>query len=104
VHLLQQGQDWQPGTFPYTKAVTFIQLLINFLYFLRISKDLAGSPALTTFLSIFPQLNFNMTLSNIAFIMNQTGFDSNFNISYSQGVITMIITTFAYTLLALYLD
>lgn len=87
-----------------SQAVTFIQLIINFLYFLRFSATLTSNQALTIFLSIFPQLNFNITLSNIAFIFDPSQQISNFDIGFRQSVLTFIITTFFYVIFALYLD
>jgi hypothetical protein len=65
---------------------------------------LAGSKALTFFLSIFPQLNFNMAISNIAFIVDPNLVAYNFVMPYEQGVITLIVSALVWTLLALYLD
>ena len=47
---------------------------------------------------------FNITLSNIAFIVDPNLISTNFNIGFQQGVITFIITATAYILIALYLD
>jgi hypothetical protein len=86
-----------------SQVVTFIQLIINFLYFLRFSNAVSQSVPLVVLLSIFPQLCFNMTISKIAFINNNLG-GYSFDISYSQGIITMFLTFILYTLIALYLD
>jgi hypothetical protein len=83
--------------------VTFIQLIINFLYFLRFSKALVESQAFTIFITIFPQLNFNLTISNLAFISYSDQFPS-FDISFGQSALTFIVTAIVYCLLALYLD
>jgi ATP-binding cassette subfamily A (ABC1) protein 3 len=86
-----------------SQAVTFIQLIINFLYFLRFSSDVAGSAPLVVLLSLFPQLCFNMTISKIAFI-SRDFVDFSFNITYEQGVVTMFGTFIVFTMIALYLD
>lgn len=82
------------------QAITFIQLIATFLYFLRFSNDLAGSEALTTFLSIFPQMAFNMGVANIAFLFP----DYTFSFTYSRSNITLFLLFIVYTLLALYLE
>ncbi len=86
-----------------SQAVTFIQLIINFLYFLRFSNAVVESQALTIILTIFPQLNFNLTISKLAFISTTDNFPT-FNITFGQSVLTFIITFIFYCLLALYLD
>ena len=45
-----------------------------------------------------------MTISNIAFIVDPTQVAFNFVMPYEQGVITLIVSAFFWTLLALYLD
>ena len=50
-----------------SQAITFIQLITNFLYFLRFASDVGNSKVATTFLGIFPQMSFNMAISSIAF-------------------------------------
>ena len=50
-----------------SQAITFIQLITNFLYFLRFASDVSGSRIASTFLGIFPQMSFNMAISAIAF-------------------------------------
>ncbi len=47
---------------------------------------------------------FNITLSNIAFIVDPNLISINFNIGFEQGVITLLITAVVYILIALYLD
>jgi len=51
-----------------SQAITFIQLITNFLYFFRFSSSLAHNNILVTFFSIFPQMSFNMAVSSIAFV------------------------------------
>lgn len=87
-----------------SQAITFIQLIINFLYFLRFSKDLTDSNAFTIFLSIFPQLCFNITVSNIAFVTDPRMIDYNFKLPFGQGVLTLLISTVVYCVIALYLE
>lgn len=88
-----------------SQAVTFLQLIINFLYYLRLSSSLTESAPFTIFLSIFPQLCFNITVSNIAFIpSNSSNLSNNFNLGFQQGSITFVITSISFILLALYLD
>lgn len=82
------------------QAITFIQLISTFLYFLRFSNDLAGSEALTTVLSIFPQMAFNMGVADIAFLFPQY----TFSFSYSRSNATLLLLFVIYTLLALYLE
>jgi len=55
-----------------SQAITFIQLMINFLYFLRFADAVAKSSTWVTILAIFPQLCFNMTVSRIAFVGNRS--------------------------------
>lgn len=61
------------------------------------------SQAFTIFITIFPQLNFSLAISNLAFISTTDNFP-NFNISFEQSVVTFIATAIFYCLLALYLD
>jgi len=86
-----------------SQAITFIQLIINFLYFLRFSNDVAQSAPLVVLLSIFPQLCFNMTISKIAFLHGSLD-QYSFDITYGQGIATMFVVFIIFTVLALYLD
>jgi hypothetical protein len=97
---LLKGKDWRTGTSFATQAITFIQLITTFLYFLRFSQDLSNNAALISFLSIFPQMTFNMAISKISFIFPGYTFD----FSYSQAIVTLIVITPIYILLALYLE
>jgi ATP-binding cassette, subfamily A (ABC1), member 3 len=82
------------------QAITFIQLISTFLYFLRFSNDLAGNEALTTFLSFFPQMAFNMGVADIAFLMP----DFTFSFTYGRANATLALQFVIYTTLALYLE
>ena len=86
-----------------SQAVTFLQLITNFLYFLRFASDVAGSKVATTLLGLFPQMSFNMAVSVIAF-KNSSLDDFTFNYTYSQSIITLLSSFVVYTLLALYLN
>ena len=86
-----------------SQAITFISLIVNFLYFLRFADAVSHSAPLIMLLSIFPQLCFNMTLSKIAFIDDSLN-SRSFDITYGQGILTMFILFIFYILLALYLD
>lgn len=88
-----------------SQAVTFLQLILNFLYFLGFSSAITDSAPLTILLSIFPQLCFNATLSNIAFIPSSSSpVGGRFDLGFQQGSITFLITSLAFILIALYLD
>lgn len=87
-----------------SQGVTFILLIINFLYFLRLSGSLTQSQPFTIFVSIFPQLCFNIAISNIAFLQNPYSISTNFPIGFEQGTLTLLISAVVYLLLALYLD
>ena len=64
---------------------------------------MANSKIAATFLGIFPGMGFNMAVSKIAF--RNSDFDNfEFNFSYSQGIITLLIDFFLFTILALYLN
>ena len=76
--------------------------MTNFLYFLRFSEDAATNSLVVNGLSIFPQMSFNMCLSNIAFL--NPDFPGVFDISYTQANLTLLGTFFGFTLLALYLN
>lgn len=84
------------------QAITFLQLITNFLYYLVFASDVANSKIATTFLGIFPQMSFNMGLSVIAF--KNSSYDFGFNFTYSQAIITLLIDFAVFTLLALYLN
>jgi len=86
-----------------SQAITFLQLISNFLYFLRFASDVATSKIAVIFLGIFPQMSFNMAVTDIAFQRSEYS-AFWFNFSYSQGMITLIASFFAFTLIALYLD
>ena len=86
-----------------SQAITFIQLISSFLYFLRFASDVASSKVWVFLLGIFPQMSFNMALSSIAFQRSEFE-DFAFNFSYSQGIITLTAEFFVFTLIALYLN
>lgn len=88
-----------------SQAITFLQLILNFLYFLRFSTAVTSSSALTLLLSLFPQFCYNVTISNVAFI-NKGGssISNNFDLGFNQGCLTFAVTSVVFVLLALYLD
>lgn len=88
-----------------SQAVTFLQLILNFLYFLKLSSAITESVPLTILFSVFPQFCYNVTLSNIAFLSDGSGgLTNNFDIGFQQGCLTFLITSVAFIVIALYLD
>lgn len=49
----------------------FVQLLLNFLYFLRFSEGFRQNKPLIVLSAIFPQVSFNFGISAIAFKNDQ---------------------------------
>ena len=85
--------------------MTFIQLISTFLYFLRFSKDVNKNFFAVTALSLFPQMSFNMAISNIAFRDDrQFGPEYDFDFSYQRANITMAASFVVFTILAVYLN
>lgn len=84
------------------QAMVFLQLILNFLYFLRFSDDFRQNRTLLLLSSIFPQISFNFGLSKIAFISRFNDFDIDFY--YSDAVTSLGLCAIGYTLLAFYLE
>lgn len=80
--------------------MVFLQLILNFLYFLKFSEDFRNNRTLILLTSLFPQISFNFGISQIAFIDRFFTLDY----SYSDAVSALLITAVAYTLLAFYLE
>lgn len=84
------------------QAMVFIQLILNFLYFLRFSDTFRTSRPLLLLTSIFPQISFNFGITKIAFIDKYLDLDLDY--SYSDAMTFLLLTAVVYTLLAFYLE
>lgn len=79
----------------------FIQLLINFLYFIRFFEDFSHNRALILLSSIFPTLSFTFGFSQIAFIGH---INIDFLFTYEDAIIALSLSSVIYLVLAIYLE
>lgn len=83
------------------QAMIFVQILLNFLYFLRFSDSFTSNRVLIILSSIFPQLAFNFGITTFAFS------DSKFpslDFSYSDSIFMLAVTAVGYFFLSIYLE
>ncbi len=84
-----------------SQGMTFFQVIISCLYFLRFVNVINDGNIYLMLLSIFPQNAFNFGVTSIAF---QEKDIRAANFSYNDGLVMLGIETVVYLILAIYMD